>query len=165
MTFFSKKSVLRAIAATAAGVAFTFTLTGEISAQSSSTHHHPGAQARGVFSHALPPMNGKNLTVKISEVTFAPGASSAPHRHPCPVVVYVLSGAMRMQVKGQPEGIYKAGETFFETPNDIHLLSANASKTKPAKFLAYFVCEGNPSKMVIPAPGVKAPRTGEAGSR
>lgn len=164
MTFFSRKTALHGPAATAA-IALSFALTGGILAQASSPHHRRGAQVRDVFSHNLPPMNGKDLTVKVSEVTFAPGASSAPHRHPCPVVVYVLSGAMRMQVKGQPAGIYKAGETFFETPNDIHLVSANASKTKPAKFLAYFVCEGHPSKMVIPAPDAIAPKTCATGSR
>ncbi len=48
---------------------------------------------------------------------------------------------MRIQVQGQPERIYGAGETFFESPTDVHLVSANASREKPARFLAYFVCD------------------------
>ena len=48
---------------------------------------------------------------------------------------------MRMQVKGQPERIYKPGDTFFESPTDVHVVSANASQDKPARFLAYFVCD------------------------
>ena len=53
----------------------------------------------------------------------------------------MLEGALRMQVKGQPERIYKPGETFFEAPSDVHLVSANASQEAPARFLAYFVCD------------------------
>ena len=48
---------------------------------------------------------------------------------------------MRMQVRGQPERIYKPGDTFFEAPTDVHVVSANASQDKPARFLAYFICD------------------------
>jgi quercetin dioxygenase-like cupin family protein len=62
----------------------------------------------------------------------------------------VLEGAVRMQVAGQPEAIYKAGESFYEAPNGIHQLSANASKDVPAKFLAYFVCDRETELSVAP---------------
>ena len=48
---------------------------------------------------------------------------------------------MRTQVEGQPETIYKAGQSFYETPNGVHLVSANASTAEPAKLLAYFLCD------------------------
>jgi quercetin dioxygenase-like cupin family protein len=99
-------------------------------------------QVRTVFSHALPPLDGAHLAVTTVEVTYAPGGSSKPHMHPCPVIGYVLRGAVRMQVKGGPESIYKAGDSFYEAPNGVHLVSANASLTEPATFLAYFVCDG-----------------------
>jgi quercetin dioxygenase-like cupin family protein len=74
-------------------------------------------------------------------VNYSPGESSAPHTHPCPVIVYVLEGSLRTQVTGQPEAVYKAGQSFYEAPNGVHLVSANASKTDRARFLAYFVCD------------------------
>ena len=63
------------------------------------------------------------------------------HSHPCPVVGYVESGAVRTKVKGQAENVLKAGESFSEAANSIHEISANASQTEPAVFLAYFVCD------------------------
>src|SRR5271166_4509052 len=92
-------------------------------------------QSRLAFSHALPPLDGGHAEVKVVEVTYAPGGSSAPHSHPCPVIGYVLEGALRMQVKGEPEAIYKVGESFYEAPNGTHQVSANASHTAPARFI------------------------------
>jgi len=117
-----------------------------------SAHQH--AEVRRVTSRALPRMNGDHLKMRIVEVDYAPGESSAPHSHPCPVTVYVLSGAVRMQVKGGPLGVYKAGETFYEAPNGIHQVSANASQTKPAKFLAIFVCD-HETPLTVPVPKSK----------
>jgi len=53
----------------------------------------------------------------------------------------VLQGAIRTQSRGEPEATFKAGESFYETPNSTHLVSANASTREPAKFLAIFVCD------------------------
>jgi len=97
--------------------------------------------ARVAFSHDLPPLNGDKLTVTVVEVNYGPGDSSTPHGHPCPVIGYVVSGALRTQVKGEPEAIYKAGETFYEPPNGVHLVSANSSDKERAKLLAFFVCD------------------------
>jgi quercetin dioxygenase-like cupin family protein len=89
----------------------------------------------------LPQLEGGKLKATLVEVTYAPGAGSKPHSHPCPVVGYVVSGELRTQVKGGAEATYKAGESFYEPPNGVHLVSANASKTEPAKLLAIFVCD------------------------
>lgn len=75
------------------------------------------------------------------EVHYGPGESSPPHSHPCVVIGYVVEGALRTRVKGEPEAIYKPGETFYEAPNGVHVVSANASQTEPATFIAYFVCD------------------------
>jgi quercetin dioxygenase-like cupin family protein len=99
------------------------------------------ARARNVISQPLPKLNGDQLTVQVLEVRFDPGERSKPHTHPCPVIGYVLEGAVRMQVEGGPEKIYSVGESFYEAPNGIHLLSANASQSAPARFLATFVCD------------------------
>ena len=89
----------------------------------------------------LPQLEGGKLKATLVEVTYAPGAGSKPHSHPCPVIGYVVSGELRTQVKGGAEATYKAGESFYEPPNGVHLVSANASKTEPAKLLAIFVCD------------------------
>jgi quercetin dioxygenase-like cupin family protein len=99
------------------------------------------SQSRTAFSGKLPALDGERLEATLVEVTYPPGGANPAHRHPCPVVGYVLEGALRMQVKGQPERIFKPGETFFESPSDVHLVSANASADVPARFLAYFVCD------------------------
>jgi quercetin dioxygenase-like cupin family protein len=96
---------------------------------------------RTVTSRALPSMDGNHLRATVIEVIYAPGEFSPPHSHPCPVIGYVLEGAVRMKTKGEPQVIYKAGESFYEAPNGIHEISANASSTKAAKFLAYFLCD------------------------
>jgi quercetin dioxygenase-like cupin family protein len=54
-------------------------------------------------------------------------------------------------VKGQPENIYKAGESFYESPNGVHEVSANASQTEPDKFIAYFVCDRDVPLSVAPS--------------
>ena len=72
-------------------------------------------------------------------VEYPPGAMGAVHRHNAHVIVYVLEGSIVMQVRGGKQQTLKAGETFYETPEDIHVVGQNASKTQPAKFLAFFV--------------------------
>jgi quercetin dioxygenase-like cupin family protein len=94
-----------------------------------------------VFSQALPQLDGSRLQVTTVEVTYPPGGSSEPHSHPCPVIGYVLKGGVRMQVKGGAASIYTVGESFYEAPNGIHLVSENVSANEPATFLAYFICD------------------------
>ena len=72
-------------------------------------------------------------------VEYAPGAADPGHRHDAYVFVYVLEGSVVMQVKGAAPVTLQPGQTFYEGPDDIHLVGRNASKTKPAKFLAFFV--------------------------
>src|ERR1700686_3044468 len=72
-------------------------------------------------------------------VEYAPGASSSEHRHNAHTFVYVLEGSVVMQVKGGKEVTLGPGQTFYESPEDIHTVSKNASSTKPAKFLVFFV--------------------------
>ena len=104
---------------------------------------------RVVLSRSLPVMKGDKLRITVLEVAYAPGEASPAHSHPCPVVAYVVSGAIRSQVKGEPEAVYRAGESFFEPANGVHLISANASKTERAKFVAYFLCD-HETKLSVP---------------
>ncbi len=100
-----------------------------------------GPETRLAYTQPLPGLDGQRLVVKIVEVTYAPGAASTPHRHPCPVIGYVIEGALRSQVKGRPDTLYRAGESFFEGPDDVHLGARSASDERPVRFLAYFTCD------------------------
>ena len=72
-------------------------------------------------------------------VEYPPGVASAAHRHNANTFVYVLEGSVVMQVRGGPELTLKAGDTFYESPSDIHSVSRNASASLPAKLLVLLV--------------------------
>jgi len=118
-------------------------------------------RARVVVSQSLPTLDGDHLKVVLVEVNYGPGEASSPHRHPCAVIGYVAQGSLRTQVQGEPERTYVAGDTFFEPPNGIHLVSANASSTKPARLIAYLICDRDvPLSIDVPEsiPAKGAPR-------
>lgn len=105
----------------------------------------PGIQQ--LMSKDLTDMPGKE-GVKIS-VTFPPGHSDGLHRHNAYVFVYVLEGSVVMQLKGNPPVTLNPGDNFYESPEDVHLEGKNASDTKAAKLIAFFVkAKGAP--IVIP---------------
>ncbi|HKU62548.1 MAG TPA: cupin domain-containing protein [Gemmatimonadales bacterium] len=97
--------------------------------------------ARVAYTHALPSLDGRRLEATVVEVTYGPGQSSAPHRHPCPVIGYVIEGEYRTQSGKDSAAVYHAGQSFYEAPGAVHRISANASATQPVRFLAYFVCD------------------------
>ena len=68
-------------------------------------------------------------------VEYAPGGADPIHRHDAHAFLYVLEGSVVMQVKGGPEVTLTPGQTFYEGPNDVHVVGRNASTTKPAKFV------------------------------
>jgi len=72
-------------------------------------------------------------------VDFPPGDSSAAHRHNAHTFVFVLEGSVVMQVEGEERVVLSPGQIFYETPEDIHVVSMNASTTEPAKILVFFV--------------------------
>ena len=82
-------------------------------------------------------LSGKEVVMET--VVYAPGGKSPPHRHNAQVFVYGLEGSVRMQVQGSPEVTLRPGETFYEGPDDVHVVSENASQTQPAKFLVLMV--------------------------
>jgi quercetin dioxygenase-like cupin family protein len=83
-------------------------------------------------------------------VDFPPGFSSPIHRHNAQVSVYVLEGSVVMQVRGGKEVTLGPGQSFYEDPNDIHVVSRNASSTEPAKFLVFLINKKG-APLVIPA--------------
>lgn len=80
---------------------------------------------------------GKGATMLTVE--YAPGASTPAHRHSGHTFVYVLEGSIVMQVAGGDAVTLSAGQTFYETPDDVHAVSKNASATAPAKFLVFLI--------------------------
>ena len=106
------------------------------------------AKVTTLMTQELAGKEGKEGTMQLVE--YAPGGSDAPHRHNASVFVYVLEGSVVMQVKGGKEVTLGPGQTFYESPKDVHAVSRNASTTKPAKFLVFFVKQkGVPS--TVPA--------------
>ena len=96
-------------------------------------------QVKVVFSQKLPNVPGKTLTAVA--VDYAPGGKTGPHHHAGVVFAYVVSGEIRSQVDQGPARVYHAGESFFEGPGAHHVVSENASASKPAKLLAVFVAD------------------------
>ena len=97
----------------------------------------PAAVANQLLTQALPNIPGKE--VGMLTVEYPPGGTSAPHRHNANTFVYMLEGSVIMRVEGGPEVTLHPGDTFYESPTDVHTVSRNASETKPAKFLVIFV--------------------------
>ena len=85
-------------------------------------------------------------------VEYGPGGYSPGHTHPKSAFIYatVLEGEILSQVNDGQVTTYKAGQSFSELPGDRHSVSANASKTQPAKLLAVFVVDANETELAIP---------------
>jgi quercetin dioxygenase-like cupin family protein len=92
-----------------------------------------------LMAQPLPGFAGPEKEGTVAIVEFPPGTSSMAHRHNAHVFVYVLEGSIVMQVKGGQQVTLKAGDTFYENPDDIHVVSKNVSTTAPAKILTFFV--------------------------
>jgi quercetin dioxygenase-like cupin family protein len=95
------------------------------------------AKVTPVMSKDLTDIPGKEgLTITVE---YPPGGSDPVHRHNAQAFLYVLEGSVVMQVKGGKEVTLTPGQTFYEGPNDVHVVGRNASNTKPAKFVVFLV--------------------------
>jgi quercetin dioxygenase-like cupin family protein len=110
------------------------------------------AKVTVVFDHTLPNVPGKSMKGVLVE--YGPGGFSPAHTHPASAFIYatVLEGAIKSQVNDQPAKFYRQGENFSENPGDHHGISANASKTEPAKLLAVFVVDSSAKVLTTPDP-------------
>lgn len=102
---------------------------------------HDGLRLTPLRQQAYADLPGKEGLMLLVE--YAPGRVDELHRHDAHVFVYVLEGSIEMQVAGGKRVTLKPGETFYEGPQDVHVVGRNASKTKPAKFLAIFLKNQN----------------------
>jgi quercetin dioxygenase-like cupin family protein len=112
------------------------------------------AERAGTAPLRSQPLADLNKVADMLTVEYAPGQSSPPHRHNAHVLVYVLEGAVVMGVNGKEPVTVKAGETFYESPTDIHSVSRNASDSERAKFLVTLIHDPGASTM-LPAPAEK----------
>ena len=97
------------------------------------------AKVTPLFSRDLTDCPGKEGLMLLVE--YPPGSSDPVHRHNAYAFVYVLEGTVVMQVKGGKQVTLTAGQTFYEGPNDVHVVGRNASNSQPARFLAFLVKE------------------------
>jgi len=111
----------------------------------------PPPKATTLMTRDLEGIAGKEMLVLTVE--YPPGGVSPPHRHDASVFVYVLEGAVTMQVSGSAPVTLHAGETFYEKPGDVHVTSANASSSAPAKFLVYMV-KNKGAPATVPVAGI-----------
>ena len=101
-----------------------------------------------LMSKDLPESPGREILM--ITVEHAPGGSSPSHRHNAHAVVYVLEGSVVMQLKGGQQVTLTEGQTFYEGPNDVHVVDRNASSTKPAKFVV-FIIKDKGAPALVPA--------------
>ncbi|MEY9626234.1 cupin domain-containing protein [Sinorhizobium fredii] len=105
--------------------------------------HDPGDVVTTHFEQAIPNIPGKTLTAQI--VDYPPGGASVPHRHADSsfIFAYVLSGEIESKVNDGQTQIFRAGDSWHEPPASNHVVSRNASKTKPARLLAIVVADSD----------------------
>src|SRR5262249_33130252 len=94
---------------------------------------------------SFPGKEGLMITVE-----YPPGSSDPIHRHNAYAFVYVLEGSIVMQLRGGKEVTLTLGRNFYEGPDDVHVVGRNASKTKPAKFVVFFVKDKG-APVLVPA--------------
>src|SRR5437867_9721387 len=114
----------------------------------SSTLVEQDAKVTQLMSKDLTNLPGKEGLMIMVE--YPPGSSDPIHRHNAHAFVYVLEGSIVMQLRGAKEVILIPGQTFYEGPDDVHVLGRNASQTKPAKFVVFFVKDKD-APVLVPA--------------
>jgi quercetin dioxygenase-like cupin family protein len=106
------------------------------------------AQVTPLLSKDLTEFPGKEGVMLVVE--YPPGSTDPIHRHNAHGFIYVLEGSIVMQVRGGKEVTLTPGQTFYEGPSDVHVVGRNASQTKPAKFVVFFVKDKG-APILVPA--------------
>jgi quercetin dioxygenase-like cupin family protein len=111
------------------------------------------AKVTQVYQHAIAGVPGKSIKGVLVE--YGPGGYSPSHTHAKSALIYatVIEGEIRSKVNDGPEKTYRTGDNWTELPGDHHVVSANASETKPAKILAVFVVDDQDAVLTMPDAG------------
>jgi quercetin dioxygenase-like cupin family protein len=97
-------------------------------------------------------LDGKEMKVTVVEVTLKPGQACEPHRHPGPVIGYVLEGEYELGIDDQPSKVFKAGETFYEPTGCLHRVSKNPAGKGNTRVLAVVLHPRDAKQIEIPEP-------------
>jgi quercetin dioxygenase-like cupin family protein len=115
-------------------------------------HDEKGESARPLAAlDILEKLDGRETTATAAEVTIEPGKAGKPHRHPGPVLGYVLEGEYELGVDDQPVRLLKAGDTFYEPTGCLHRVSRNPGKVK-TRLLAWVLVPREAKEIAIPEP-------------
>jgi quercetin dioxygenase-like cupin family protein len=106
------------------------------------------AKVTQLMSKDMANLSGKE--VLMVTVEYPPGSSDPIHRHNAYGFIYVLEGSIVVQVRGGKKMTLTPGQTFYEGPDDVHIIGRNASQTKPAKFVVFFVKDKG-APILVPA--------------
>ena len=117
--------------------------------QPAASSQAPQASVTPLTSKDLPQFPGKE--VLMITVDYPPGSVDPIHRHNAHAFIYVLEGSIIMQVKGGKEVTVTPGQTFYEGPDDVHVVGKNASSTKAAKFIVFFIKDKG-APVLVPEP-------------
>jgi quercetin dioxygenase-like cupin family protein len=134
-------------------LALAFLITGTLMAAGALRAQKTAAAP--TLQEAITPLMSKDLKefpgkeIVMYTVVFPSGFSTPIHRHNAYVSVYMLEASVVMQVRGGKEVTLTPGQSFYEGPDDIHVVSRNASSTKPAKFLVFLVKEKGAPQLVL----------------
>ena len=126
-----------------------FLMPATLMAQHPAGSQTPHASVTPLTSKDIPEFPGKEALM--ITVEYPPGAVDPIHRHNAHAFVYLLEGSIIMQVKGGKEVTLTPGQTFYEGPDDVHVVGRNASSTKPAKFIVFFVKDKG-APVLVPSP-------------
>ena len=127
-----------------------FLMTGTpVAQQPVATPQAPQATVTELMSKDLTELPGKE--VLMITVDYPPGSVDPIHRHNARAFVYVLEGSIVMQLKGGKEVTLTPGQTFYEGPDDVHVVGRNASSTRPAQFVVFFIKDKG-APVLVPAP-------------
>jgi quercetin dioxygenase-like cupin family protein len=97
----------------------------------------PQSSRKVLMTKDLADFPGKEALVYVIE--YPPGTNNVPHRHDAHVFLHILSGQLNAQVKGGELTVLNPGDTYYESPNDIHIVSRNPSSTTPAKAILFML--------------------------
>ena len=126
-----------------------FLMPATLMAQHPAASQAPQAVVTSLTSKDLPEYPGKEALMIMVE--YPPGAVDPIHRHNAHAFIYVLEGSIIMQVKGGKEVTLTPGQTFYEGPNDLHVVGRNANSTKTAKFVVFFIKDKG-APVLVPVP-------------
>lgn len=130
----NRRQMLVNLAALASGLGFS---AAAAQAAEAGAKASGGPQVAKLFSAPIEEHAGESLT--LVSLTFSPGAESKPHRHPGPVLVYVLEGSLELKAGDGPLKTVGVGETFYEATGVVHSVARNPHPTQPARAIAFML--------------------------